>query len=110
MHTIKNNNITLTRGDSLYITINIFKNGEPYIPVEGDVIRFAMKAKYRDSDDKILILKEIPNDSLLLKIEPEDTKRLSFGKTYVYDIQLTDASGNVDTFIIGTFTITEEVY
>ena len=109
MHAINGNNISLTRGDTLYITISIFKNGEPYVPVEGDVIRFAMKAKYKDPDEKILILKDIPTDTLLLKIEPEDTKELPFAKTYVYDIQLTNDEGDVDTFIVGTFTITEEV-
>ena len=109
MHTINGTNITLTRGDTLYITVNIFKDGEVYTPAEGDVIRFAMKRKYKDSDEDVLIVKTIPNDTLLLKIEPEDTKELPMGKTYVYDIQLTDANGNIDTFILGNFTVSEEV-
>lgn len=109
MHSINGSNISLTRGDSLYLTVNIFKDGVAYTPVEGDVIRFAMKAKYKDPDEEVIILKTIPNDTLILAFEPEDTKDLPMGKTYVYDIQLTDVYGNVDTFIIGTFTVTEEV-
>lgn len=109
MHTIKGNDITLTRGDTLYIKVNIFRNGEPYIPQEGEIIRFAMKRSYKDPDENVIILKIIPNDTMVLKIEPNDTKQLPFGKTYVYDIELTDTNGDVDTFIKGTFTIGEEV-
>lgn len=108
MHTINGTDIMLTRGDSLYVDISITKNGEEYIPREGDKVRFAMKRKY--SDANVLINKEIPIDTLQLKIEPEDTKELSMGKTYVYDIELTNEYGDVDTFIMGNFTITEEVY
>lgn len=108
MHTIEGTDITLTRGDTLYVDITITKNGELYIPQEGDTIRFAMKHKYTDAD--VLIIKEIPIDTLQLKIEPQDTKNLTMGKTYVYDIELTNQYGDVDTFIIGKFTISKEVY
>lgn len=44
-----------------------------------------------------------------LILDPADTKPLSFGK-YVYDIQLTKSTGEVDTFITkGTMKLTEEV-
>lgn len=109
MHTVNGNDIFLTRGDTLHIKINMFKNGEPYIPVEGDVIRFAMKKSYKDPDEDVIVLKTIPIDSLILTLEPQDTKQLPFGKTYVYDIELTDTNGDVDTFINGTLTIGEEV-
>ena len=96
--------IELTRGDSFYCLIMISKDGSPYEPQEGDVIRFAMKKGTMTSlkDSYIsrtpLILKTIPNDTLVLSIEPDDTKNLKFGQ-YVYDIEITFANGDVDTFI-----------
>ena len=54
-------------------------------------------------------MKDIPSDTMLLVLEPEDTKTLPFGK-YVYDIQITYADGKVDTFITkGRLRLTEEV-
>lgn len=105
-YSIKGTNIDLTRGDSLKVTINITQDGEEYTPQDGDVIRFAMKRYYSDSD--ALINKTIDNSTLLLELDPEDTKELAFG-SYVYDIEMTFANGDVDTFIKGKFTITEEV-
>ena len=81
--------------------------GETYTPTASDVIRFAMKRRYKDSE--CLINKIIPNGSLTLQIDPADTKPLQFGKEYVYDIQLTTAGGVVDTFISGTIYLSEEV-
>ena len=72
--------------------------------------RFAMKKDYDDPDTEVLIVKDIPTNTLILQLDPEDTKDLPFG-TYVYDIQLTNSSGEVDTFITKAFfVITEEVY
>lgn len=102
--------ITLTRGDTLRVKINPLMYGttdEVYIPQEGDEIRFAMKKSYSD-DEEVLILKDIPIDTCVLHLYPEQTKSLAYGK-YVYDVQLTYADGAVDTFVKGTFSITEEV-
>lgn len=109
MHQINGNNITLTRGDSLTIQLSLTKDEEPYIPSEGSSIRFAMKKRFTDPDESVLLVKDIPIDTLILEIEPEDTKGLTMKSKYVYDIQLTDEAGRVDTFISGTFTIGEEV-
>lgn len=46
----------------------------------------------------LFLQKIIDNETLMLRIDPEDTKKMSFGK-YKYDIQLTRADGRVDTFI-----------
>ena len=107
-HLIENNDITLTRGDTLILNLNLTKNGEPFTPEEGSTIRFAMKRKYTDPDEDALVI-DIPIDALILEIEPEDTKHLAQKKTYVYDIQLTEPDGRVDTFISGKFRISEEV-
>jgi hypothetical protein len=105
---INGENISLTRGDSLILHVNIMQNEEPYVPREGDVVRFALKKK--SSDEECLILKDIDTETLQLIIEPDDTKNLPYG-TYRYDIELTTAAGFVDTFIgPANFKITEEVY
>lgn len=105
--TINNNEISLTRGDSLVAKITLMDGCDEYVPQEGDVIRFAMKKNY--GKNNVLIRKEIPIDTQVLEILPEDTKHLSFGN-YVYDIEITFANGRVDTFIPnGVFKITEEV-
>lgn len=108
MQRVSNTSITLTRGDTFKADIILTDStGAPYVPDAGDEIRFAMKEDYCDSVPAIV--KVIPNDSLLLWLEPEDTKSLPIGK-YVYDIQITFANGDVDTFINrASFTLAEEV-
>ena len=107
-YSISGTNITMTRGDTMVALITITQpNGYPYVPSEGDKIRFAMKEDY--SDVKPLLIKDIPIDTMQLVIEPEDTADLHFGK-YVYDVQLTKADGVVDTFITkANIRIAEEV-
>ena len=111
--------IKLTRGDTLSLQVNILKDGEPYVPQEGDTVRFALKRNKIKSDrsgytdDEPLILKDLElndEDNLILTLDPGDTKQLPFD-TYVYDIEITFADGAVDTFIDkATFKITEEVH
>lgn len=106
---ISGKTIRMTKGDTLEVPINIMtKDGKPYIPSEGDVIRFAMKREYNDAEP--LILKVIPNDTLILRIESDETKDLEIRKVpYVYDIELTTVTGTVDTFLAGGLYLTEEV-
>lgn len=100
--------ITMTRGDTLKVDIGITDSeGNTYTPQSGDTIRFAMKKSF--SDSSALLEKTIPTDTLLLTLDSDDTKPFAFG-TYVYDIELTYASGDVDTFIPkGTIKLSEEV-
>lgn len=89
--------ISLTRGDTFRAVVTLTRrDGTTYSPTAGDVIRFAMKKNYEDAS--VLIEKTIPYDTLLLELEPEDTKPLAFGE-YVYDVQITMEDGTVDTFI-----------
>jgi len=105
--------IWLTRGDTFRAKVGIFEcdcecseeSEEPYVPQPGDKIRFAAKRKWTSSD--IVIEKDIPIETQILELQPEDTKELSF-RPYVYDIQLTYANGDVDTFIKGILYITPE--
>lgn len=108
---VKGTTITMTRGDTFRTIVKMYIDSghkTEYIPQEGDVIRFATKKKFKDTEN-IVFEKIIPNDTQILTIKPEDTKSMSFGK-YVYDIQITYANGDVDTFIDkATLAITEEV-
>lgn len=108
-YSVSGTTITLTRGDSFAADISITdQDGNQYIPAEGDSIRFAMKSSYEDSTP--ILIKDIPISSMVLTINPEDTKGLAFGK-YVYDVELTKESGEVATFITkATIKITEEVH
>lgn len=106
--TVKGTTISLTRGDTCIVQIVVKDDKDAdYVPTAGDNIRFACKKTY--NDDEVLIMKDIPTDTLILKIDPEDTKDLVFGD-YVYDIQLTKANGDVDTFITTSkLILTQEV-
>lgn len=111
---VKKNRITMTRGDTLRVKIGITVNGIEYMPQLGDSIRFAMKhnvfnkTKTDYAEEKPLVTKEIPYDTLILQLDPEDTKWLGFGN-YAFDIQITFVDGTVDTFISGDLTLTKEV-
>ncbi len=99
-------NITLTRGDTGIFKISLQdQNGQPYIPQEGDSLRFALG---KDYGKDALLVKSIPMDTCVLELEPEDTKNLEF-KKYKYDIQFTSSDGKVSTIILATFTVDKEV-
>ena len=101
--------IIMTRGDTVKITVRIkYKDSDDfYEPVEGETVRFSVK-KYL-SDKRPAIEKDIPLDSMLLTLDPEDTKDLGFGH-YHYDIQLIRRNGDVTTFVEDkTLEITGEV-
>lgn len=105
---ISGNNITLTRGDTMVVDVNVFTaDGMRYALQEGDRIRFAMKQSYSDASP--CLVKDVDPETMQIRIESEDTKGLNFG-SYVYDIQLTTWDGIVDTFIPkGKLKLTEEV-
>ena len=106
---IDGSEITLTRGDTFKTVITINNHdGEVYQPQEGDVVRFAMKKKYKD--EKPLLVKILDNEDLLLELTPEDTKSFNYGD-YVYDIEITLSNGEVYTVVDrATLILTEEVY
>lgn len=115
MYSIDGDHITLTRGDTLLVAVEILRDEEPYTPQTGDSVRFALKqalnargTEFREREP--LILKDIPIDTMILRLNPEDTKPLGFGQ-YKYDIEITFANGIVDTFIADSpFDLTPEVH
>lgn len=103
-----NNNIFLTRGDTLTLTVELTKDGEPYTPEHGDVIRFALAKGYEtEFGYELLITEVIPNDTLTFTLTSTQTQ-LEY-RAYNYDIQVTHSDGCVDTFISAKLTITGEV-
>jgi len=127
MVTIKNNNIVMTRGDSLNVKIAIIKGritgGKPNSrsrelieagseELGGCQVKFAMsrffpgQVKY-----KLLLTKEISTSTLGLVLDPEDTKDIPLG-IYNYDIKLITPQGSgpdkIDTFISGTIQLIGE--
>lgn len=110
MVSIVNNTITLVRGDTVEVPVTIrLRNGEEYVPSEGDVIRFALKESYGDNVP-VLINKVLPIDTLILRLESCETEALAATKKpYVYDVELTTVNGYVDTFVRGIVNVLEEV-
>lgn len=107
---LKGNTIYLTKGDTLDLKVNILdREGNEFVPGEGDSFRFALKKDY--SDEEPLIVKDIPASTLRLRLESTETKILEVStRPYVYDIQATLSDGTVDTFIDRQkLYITEEV-
>ena len=102
---IEGTTVYLTRGDTFVATVAI-KNadGSAYEVQNDDIVRFALKsAKMRAGNTDFvetqpLIQKTIENATLRLEIAPNDTKKLPFGM-YKYDLELTKAGGDVDTFV-----------
>lgn len=106
MYSIDGNKITLTKGDSFYCEVNLKDDdGNTYEPVYGDAITFSLKKYY--SERVPILSKNIPTDTMLLRLAPSDTADLPLG-TYVYDMQLTTGN-DVYTFISSTITLTAEV-
>ena len=115
----KGQNITLTRGDTLTLTVALKEITPPvppatqptitdYTPVEGDVIRFAVSRSYKGQPGyELKISKEIPHDTLTFTCTSEETT-INYG-IYNYDVEITHADGCVDTFISAKLTITGEV-
>lgn len=115
MYKVTGTRIELTRGDTFRAKVTMSKDGVEYKPSDEDIVRFALKHKNMDvgkgryTDRTPLITKVIPNDTQILHLEPSDTKKMEFGE-YVYDIEITFESGDVDTFIDNaTFVLAPEV-
>lgn len=110
---LNDNIVTITRGDSAYITLSIIKeDGSLYEFAEGDYIRGQVrKGKSRDSE---LIFDctfsgETEEGAKIWVISPSDTDGVEPGR-YYYDMQLVKFSGDVFTFIpVSEFIISADI-
>lgn len=100
---MKVNEITLYRGNSAVIELNISVSGEKYTLQDGDTVEFAVKSSSDRNADKIIskILTDSDyneNNSLQIEISPSDTISLQ-PFTYCYDVGITFADGSFYTVI-----------
>lgn len=104
---IKGTSIKLTRGDTFRCLVEpIGDDGTVYVLEDGDSCRFRCVRRKGDSD--ALIEKAIDPETMILSLAHSDTASLNFG-TYFYDVQLTKADGDIDTFISeASFTVAPE--
>lgn len=109
MLTTNGTNITITRGDSAYINVVVTDSeGHDYVVGPNDVVRAQVRQDATSSN--ILFETIIPSDTMVWHIKPEDTEGANMGRTYVYDVQLETADGDVFTFIpLSNFTVSKEV-
>ena len=103
-------NVTMTRGDSESFVV-IYRIGGVKVPlVTGDRVYLTIKARETDTVKALQkIVTEFVNGTAEIIINPVDTQALPF-KTFVYDVQINFANGNVKTVITPSkFTIAKEV-
>lgn len=105
---VSGNKIELTRGDTMIIELSLKdESGNDYTPVETDKVYFRLKRNATAKD--ILLEKEIPIDTMVLRIDAQDTIEFKFG-TYVYEIELVTANDYHFTAIANeAFVISEEL-
>lgn len=105
------NTIYHTHGDTLLAEVGMdLVGGGEYEIEAGDTVTFSMR---KEQDTVPLIVKEVPTDTLVLRLEADETEALDSGEVnghYVYDIKLRKADGYVCTFInMADLYILEEV-
>ena len=102
----QNNTITMTRGDTAVLKLDIInEQGIPYVPTDGDVVLFTLKRNVMEKD--VILQKSMVDGKII--IHPQDTSHLEYGQ-YVYDVELTKENGFVATVIPPSrFVIAEEV-
>lgn len=105
MFSVKNNEISIVRGDTGVFNLKLTNSIGRSQNLEGLSILFTVRKTA--SAEEPVIQKEIVDG--VLNISPDDTSWLEPGR-YVYDVQITNAAGEVDTVIpMNTFNILEEV-
>lgn len=110
LHIDENNEISLTRGDTAYLTVPIHHSitGAEYVLDPNDTLTLTCKRSARTSEVTIIFQKTLKGSNMF-HIKPEDTADCDF-RTYKYDVQLTKANGDVCTVIEPTnFKVTSEV-
>lgn len=89
---IDNNNITLIKGNTAYLSITL--EGD-YSYQEGDILTLTVR---KNIDDKDVALTKTIAANENFEFAPEDTKAAAAGR-YVYDVQLTTVDNDVFTVV-----------
>ena len=96
--------ISFTRGDTK--TLTAYADNRPF--EAGDTVRFTVK---KNTASPAVITKTITEfteqGKAVIPLAHADTKDIDFG-SYIFDCELTDSSGNVYTFVKGSFELTWE--
>ena len=108
---VDNNRITITKGDTLVVEVELTEtDGSPYEYTEGDTIRFAISEGYEGELNYHLIYEDtFSAETLTFTMPASETKKLRY-KTYNYDIELTRINGGVvETVISSQISVIGEV-
>lgn len=106
---IKGNNISLTRGDSAYITLTINTDNGTYLLQDGDEVRVQVRDVPNTGELLFEGIVEKTEDGVIWHILPEQTSNLDV-KTYYWDAQLQTSNGDIFTFIpASAFKLLDEV-
>lgn len=109
---------TLSRGDTVDLSVVVTANGSPYSLV-GCYIWFTAKTSYNLGDSGAVFQKTIgsgitvtsaANGRFTVRINPSDTSGLGNSKVLlVYDCQIRDASGSIFTIASGNLIFVPDV-
>jgi hypothetical protein len=111
------------RGDTVIYDLTLSRAGALAGWMNGGTIRFVAKLKLSDADEDAIFVKESPasgitwvdqaalNPTATVLIEPEDYEDLLPGKakTLVYEIEIEDVGGRVETVQKGSLPILADV-
>ena len=101
---VQGTNISMIRGDTGTIDVNISANGVPYQILDTDKIVFSVKKSY--DTDAYALQKTV--ESGKIKLMHTDTNELSTGN-YVWDMQITTTNGDVATIGPGRLNVLPDV-
>lgn len=94
MFEIKNNVMMITKGDSAKIAVGLTQaDGEVYSMQPGDTLTMTVRKKPKGP-----VLFSVVSDVPLIKLTPEETKKLVPGKC-CFDIELKTSDGDVYTVV-----------
>ena len=103
---ITDTDIRLTRGDTAFLSVELFDDSGKYDLKTGDKLELSAKKSINDTSYSIHIT---ANNDAVFTFNPSDTANLAYG-SYLYDIQLTLANGDIFTVIpLSHIVICEEI-
>lgn len=105
MLVINKSDISFTKGDTVRLGMQIYRNNKKLPLANGDEVVFSIKRDFEDTD-YILTKTFINNANIYLS--NEETSKISVGD-YVYDVQVKFANNSIYTICVGNLHVTNEV-